>query len=235
MPSCARQPIWGHQVGRRPRRNKLDSPGETGAGPDKATPPPGLLVLVNFALVVMVLGTVGTVYFGLGYARPRDPSVRSARIQDLDPRRNPADRAIIDSDKPPEPPRSSRGPSLHVRRGLLLSVALLAAGLGIAFLGATQEHLEPIVKARRNGLPPPRQEILKALHNLAMALAMVIGVAGATGYLMAEGAQSPYRDLRIPAAMVLLAAVAALMALQRWTPFANGSPPGYGRRRPPGG
>lgn len=182
----------------------------------------------------MVLGTVGTVYFGLRCARPHDPGIRPARIQDLDPRRNPADRAIIDSGKPPEQPRSSRGPGLPVRRGLLLSVAFLAAGFGVAVFGATREHLEPIILARRNGLPPPRQEVLKALHNLAMALAMVMGVAGATGYIMAEGARSPYRDLRIPAAMVLLAAVAALRALQRWTPFATGPQPAYRKRRPPG-
>ena len=181
----------------------------------------------------MVLGTVGTVYCGLRWMRPQHPGIRPARIMQLDPRRNPEDREIIDSGKLPGQPEAPRGPSLPVRRGLIVSVALLVAGLGVSFFGATREHLHPILQARREGLPAPRQEVLKSLHNLAMALAMMVGVAGATGLVLSEGARSPYRDLRIGSIVVLLASVAIPKGLQRWTPFEQAPRRGFRTRRPP--
>jgi len=106
-----------------------------------------------------------------------------------------------------------------LRLGLTISAAALLLGFLASFLGASWEHIEPIMQARREHARPELVEVARVLHNLLGALAIVAGVAGAAGVQMAGGLHPFYGEHYIQSLVLLGAGAACLWALRRWSPF----------------
>lgn len=112
---------------------------------------------------------------------------------------------------------------LHLRRNqILASTTVALCGLILAFCCASWEHIAPMLDARREQRPIPIPELKKALHNLAVLIALSTGVAGGAGFAFKDSFHPTYAEHRWYYGIALFAGIIGFKALQRWTPFGVG-------------
>lgn len=109
---------------------------------------------------------------------------------------------------------------LHRRRTqILVSATTALCGLILAFCCASWEHIAPVLDARKQRRPVPVLEVKKTLHNLAVLIALGIGVAGGAGFIFTDSFHPTYAEHRWHYGIALFAGIIGFKALRRWTPF----------------
>lgn len=109
---------------------------------------------------------------------------------------------------------------LHLRRSqILISATIALGGVILAFCVASWEHVDPLLKARREQRSIPMPELKKVLHNLAVLTTLVVGVAGGAGFVLTDSYQPCYAEQRWYYGIALYSGIIGFIALQRWTPF----------------
>jgi len=100
-----------------------------------------------------------------------------------------------------------------------LALAGLLVGFLTSYFSTSWEHLTPVFAAWRAREKAPKGQVKRALHNLAGALAIMVGVSGAAGLQMASGYCPFFMERQWQFVAALLAGFLGMTALQRWTPF----------------